>query len=253
MEPKEYLEKKLEKQSLPEKEVTEFLSIFNKPFQEVAFSKSGEITLEKGDLKINLSYNSLPKELLVEKSKEISKLPRKQQQLIENMDLAAGKYKELKKLTLENQNSFLNITDLVSETKIFFKVIFDKEDSRVSSRFDSRSNGIFLKQNILNPYGIVVLLHEIGHATDPFFLSAEELPKPKGHDEKIYLNEEQLQTILRSERNASSFAINKIRPFIKELDIDEETLNKLIHYPLENYSKRIRAMLAGKHWPAEVE
>ena len=254
MEHKEYLEKKLEPTSLPKEELRKYFEAFNQPFQEVVFEEAGTLTIEKGDLKIDLQYEFPPKELFVKNTKDIFKLPREKQRLFEGMDAVPNKYRQLKKFTLENKKAVLNITDLVPETKIFFRTNFDKKgkESLGNSRFDVEINSVILSNHILNSYGMAILLHEVGHASDPFTLSAEEFPRPKDPDEKIYFTHEQLQVVLRSERNANAFMLKKIKPFMTDLEIDPAALDKFIQYQLGDYSRQIKAALSGKSWPPDL-
>ena len=250
MENSKYLQKKLESKILSEDEWKVLNAKLNKPIETFVFLDQGKIAMEKGDLKFDLSYSSVPADLHFEKREEVWEFPKEKQYAIENMDLSPKEYRKLDNLVLKNKESTLDVVNLLpKEAHIFFRSLpyEPKYIGESPGSFDPRINLIILKNNLSTPGGILTLLHEIGHANDKLSAIRNKFPKKEGPHDKVFLTPEQIEIFLKTERNAWTFVIKNLKPFISDLGLTLEEFNAFVHdYALSTYSEKIKKMQSGQ-------
>ena len=252
MEKSKYLQNKLESKTLSKDELSELYSRLNKPIADFEILDQGDITIEKDDLMIKLSYSPVPADLHFEKVKEVLDFPKDKQRLVELMRLSSKEFRSLDSFILQNKDLQLDITSLLPEgVRVFFRSLPNEskreKDPKPSGLFDPTINVVVVRNNLATPLDIIVLMHEIGHANDEVTPKILDFPRPKGPDDKVFLTQEQMEIRLKSERNAWAFAIKKIKPFLSDLGITTEDLDMFAHnFALHIYSEEINKMLSGK-------
>lgn len=173
------------------------------------------------------------------------------------IDIDLFNYFELTDFSLKNKNddAEYNLCDEIKNAVIIFKKEPDSEMDL--SRCYGAINLIILNQPPTNIDGVLTLIHELGHINDKNlkedykkikkeleiyaelkqdFENIKKMPKSIS-DEEFNICTELLDRnligvdaiTLNSERTAWAYALRKLRPFIKNLGIEEKELNEFIH------------------------
>lgn len=228
--PLEYVKSKIEKPEYIKFDKNKYLkSLFYHEYLE-----SGNIQGKIGQLEINLDYT-------------------KNDHKITNQNI-----RKLESLILKNKESQLDILSLLSpDYSTYITTNLDKIDNSFESVHRPNERKIFINSPLLSVDGIMTLLHEIGHNHRDQHQSVLEQNKDEnsllrfkvsGIIEKILAgiifrgpNIKDASRVLRDERDAWSFALQKIKPFMKDLNVDINDMENIIHhYALYSYSLLIR-------------
>lgn len=228
---KEYLEKHLE--DFDKEEARTQMELEDVDVSENEYQKDGVIESQIGDTRVTLEYymSSLPKELKKYHKDQLTY--------------------SVSRLTLQNQVAMLDVLDTVDAPP---EIFFIPADGNTSSRRYFEQNVIVVGGDLLNPYGIITLLHEIGHTiagSNGSMVESENLYDARNN---IFLrgkiqNESEGRLILENERNAWAFALSKLRPFLVSQNKAEPMLNinlvkSYVHdLCLASYSEVIRRSL----------
>ena len=224
-----YLSKKIEKKFVVYKDIEPLMEKFSVPvFDNNLLVESNKLKVEKDGLKISASFQELSKEFSV-KDREVFK---GLDENIQNLYLAMESpedYFELTNFILENENSKLDLFEIASkDTKIYFRF---------------RNFNTIISRSGINSFGSMFsVLHEIGHTVDvEGTVGRLEFSHSKNPNDQVKLTDQQKELILRNERNAWSFALKKIRPFIKDFNVNMDDVDKFIHeVALYGYSDLIK-------------
>lgn len=231
--PLDYVKSKIEK---PEYIRFDKNKYFKPLFPLDSYLESGNIQGKIGQLEINLDY------------------------IKDDRKISNPNIRKLESLILKNNESELNVLDLLSPNySTYINTNIDKEDNSFESIHRPRERKIYINTPLLSVDGIISLLHEIGHNNRDQHQSFSEQNKDEnsllrfkvsGIIEKILAgmalglrspNIKDASLILRDERDAWSFALQKIRPFMKDLNIDIEDIENIIHHhALYSYSWMIK-------------
>lgn len=227
----DYVKNKIEKSEYIRFDKNKYLKPF---FKYDFYAESGDIQGKIGQLEISLDY-----------IKDNNKIPKLN-------------IRKLEKLILKNNESELDILSLLSsDYSTYITTNLDKEDNSFESVHRPRERKIFINTPLLSVDGIMSLLHEIGHNNRDQYQTFSEQNKDEnsllrfklsGIVEKILAgmtlrgpNIKDASRVLRDERDAWSFALLKIRPFMKDLNIDIDDMENIIHHDaLYSYSWLIK-------------
>ncbi|MBP6856403.1 MAG: hypothetical protein KBC42_01215 [Candidatus Pacebacteria bacterium] len=166
--------------------------------------------------------------------------------------------RKLERFILKNDKTKLDVLGLLSsDYSTYITTNIDKEDTSFGSVNRPRERKIYVNTPLLSVDGIMSLLHEIGHNNRDKQQSISEQNKDEnsllrfkvsGIVEKILAgmslrgpNIKDASRVLRDERDSWSFALQKIRPFMKDLNINIEDMENIIHHDaLYSYSWLIK-------------
>lgn len=203
-------------------------------FKYNSFGESGDTEGKVGDLEISLSYTQ------------------------DNHKIPSSNIRKLQKLMLKNNEAELDVLKLLPlGYSTYITTNVDKEDASFESIHRSGEKKIYINSPILSVDGILGLLHEIGHNLrdqnqNPSEQIKDEIStqrfKLSGILEKILAgisprnpNSKDASRLLRDERDAWSIALHEIKPFMKDLNINIEDIENIIHHDaLYSYSLLIR-------------
>jgi hypothetical protein len=181
----------------------------------------GKIEFTKGDTKVFLEYSKPDSEewnnLMLRNGYEYN-------------DWGRPSYKYLKvieKFIIENSDDRFDSSELLtnSDYKMYFQsrmIDYESDKSRIGYGF------ILSDHDILTPKGLLMLFHEIGH----YKISKQYGSKYEKVMEKIRdklskkdtfftkAKEKDGENILREERNAWASALNDLKPFLEDLEIE---------------------------------
>jgi hypothetical protein len=161
----------------------------------------------------------------------------------EYKDFKPEDYYMLTEFKIRSDNSNF---DLISENKSCC-IIFKKNPLKeiVGGQYDFRLKLVELNLSPSSPAGILTLLHEIGHLNDNkleyelnnlIIHSINNKLLGGIHNERIKNEEDTIN--LRKERYAWSYALKKVKPFISDLGINNDSLEKFIHnFSIGSYCK----------------
>lgn len=243
-----YLENHIE-EPVSKQSKKEILSRVDKDIYPHEWSDSGVFEFEKGATKFSLKYFS-------PEFSELFKLGVQEGSITPNaIKVFLGRYRQIEELIISNQDTNLDISEILPEG---YRVFFNPHSNNMSgSKLDVKNKMIFITSDILLTSGLLALFHELGHqetindisSQNPAYLSDRAFAyQDLKYNESLrrdYLRkpenaETSAELLLRDERNAWANALNNIRPFVKDLEINVEDAKDLIHeYCLESYSQFI--------------
>ncbi len=166
--------------------------------------------------------------------------------------------RKLKELILRNPEAELDILKLLPpEYSVYFTTNMDKEDYSFEGVNAPKEKRMYINTPLLSIDGILGILHEIGHNVRDEQQSPSEQTKDEVSNLRFMLEEimekilagisprkpniEDASRLLQDERDAWGIALNKIKPFMKDLNIDTEDLKNIIHHnALYSYSLLIK-------------
>ena len=227
MEGYEYINRKMEPrisngEQEKSKEMVHELEI---PFGDVEWKERGDISLESSGIHIDLTYEPS------EKGKNWRKLV----------------FLELRSVENEAGNRTDLLSDLIQDSTVHFKINNFDESSRM------RTDGLVLEQseNILTPKGLIVFLHEVGHDVYRRFKEVNGIEQDRASllgllATSAFSDKEKLAESLRDERNASAYALKKLRPFLRNGSMSKSAALSLIHQEqLQKYAPYLRGATEG--------
>jgi len=213
------------------------------------------VEIEKEGMRLSFEYKILPSHLLIKNTVKLHELYENDQKIIKATGFEPERFKELKSFSLKNKSSKADVFEILPEK---YQIYFcpDEKNDRVESSVFVEQKLVLITGDLSKPLTILSLFHEIGHLVDDKIMGDKD--KEERHKEsRIRYNkagqpikspddtgvykptENDLVTILNSERNAWAFAIKKLKPFLKNLNIDNQDLRVYIHdYALKSYSKK---------------
>lgn len=144
------------------------------------------------------------------------------------------KIRIIDEMILENKDGRFDTKEIFNDKKIYFNIPKDLEPY---DHFNLHQEAIILSGDPLTPEGLLSLGHEIGH----YFLNKDEwFSKPISRKELKNINEQQAELFIKEERGAWAYALNIIRPFIKDLALNLKDIDKYIHEDcLKSHSEKI--------------
>lgn len=248
-----YLNKKLEtKEKASERTISkeELLAMISeidngidKQLENYHYKKEDNVNIEKGDTSISFSYR-------------LADIEEKLDLLIPSMHLSKGvirgiinvinNIRIIENFKIENKNGDkFNVYDVVGND---YKIITFANKKTGTSFIDDEGRIIALGEDLTTTKGILNFLHEVGHYQDFKELSVEEMAKIHDSRKRVRFRkktkkviEGDLEIMLRTERNAWAHALKNIKPFVNDLNIDIDDINKYSHgYCLQSYSDLIR-------------
>ncbi len=157
--------------------------------------------------------------------------------LLRNLNITSGKDPE------EN----LVLGDILPpnhKTYIFFNPTETNLPSSIGEDVEAQASIIWLGENPTNLEGLLALFHEIGHLHESRKEEALDVIKKIG-DRQI-LTQTEAAILLHSERDAWSFALAKLRPFLNK-EAREFALATIHQTALQSYSDTIRSE-TFPHW-----
>ena len=218
---------------------------FYEKFAYKTYEKEGQITVDKEKFELKFDYEQISE-------KELESLKNK---LVVNQETRAEDLKEIINFLLKEKESGqeLNLKKILpKDYRVFFMPEREVEDSSVHLP----TKNIFVGNDPLSVANIYTMFHEIGHADEyEGFTKTQKKSAEVVYSVNAYLQgqkteemppaEGDLEKMLRLERNAHSFALNKLRPFIKALGADPKLLvNTFVHgNQLATYTEAIREEL----------
>ncbi len=206
-----------------------------KPVREVDFSQPGEVTLKKGAIEWKFYHEDLDVETMLALA-----------------DIAKFGYmpfgiRLIKSFSMVNTKSGarMELSDILSRDVI---LAFDSRPSSepMTDAASVGTNHIILSNPLTVPKSVFVLLHEAGHFND---FKARVYGKIFDDTQDSFpISNSEAAELLRRERNASAFALTKIRPFIDDDGpFTESTLRYFVHHEsLHSHSKSIADKLTRK-------
>ena len=258
----EYLKNKLEPaEDAADEKKKLLLEKMRAPFIQTDFrnTESVSVSLEHGNL--SLVHQGLPEKLLAH-FRKFKRLTEKERGIIELLGLQPSEFRQLTDISFQAGQDELRLEDILPRGwQVFFSA--NPSDSAIGSGMDDKIECIVVHGNILTRESLVALLHEIGHAREIENKTDQEKqlyrearrrfrsagrPTASPKDANIYRpSETDLAIILESERNAWSFALKTIKPFLKMLDLTKEEMDMYMHnIALATYSDAMRDKLVKK-------
>jgi len=235
---------KLEKESLPETEVKEKAKAIFEPFGEAKEDKYGFVEIENEQIRLKMRRSEVrfltkrmpktPDELYEPET------PNHERVIIETMGLQPELFYELSDFSLESKDG---------QEKIVLDEILP-----IEARIFVRRNGKDIYGSVAYPRysfanlacepdtvaGLATLFHEVGHLKDPY-IKGEKIDATIAATED--LQERNKREIMRRERHAWAFSLDKLRGFLSRLGTDQADLDALIHkLSLGCYSDFIRGL-----------
>ena len=262
--PEKYLEDKVlwKDKLVSEEALKTSLERLTKPLQKIDYQDNGYAYIQGENLSFEFKY-SPPNEDEKEGINEYinSRFSREE---ISKGYLDLGSWRKLDYLVFDEVAHKGNV---LSYLGINSRVLFcpTKEDSHGFIKFiDYRGGGsgcdIYIVGDMASPRSLITLFHEMGH-----FFDFEELKKQKVES---FIREgwhSKNAEKIRKERSASAFAFKWMRPFLKDKQLKEDTVNFLKRYALADYNcsaeeefsnelvrKKHAAQVAGD-WEVEQE
>ncbi len=235
-----FLPKKLEKVAISkEKMLIKCPNLFNPLGTEHIKNDTG-IEIENKLLKINLQYKEIKFDidLLPENEEQFigSKLDVNDRALIRFLNFQTNQYVILESYRIEDKisGSVIDLSDELEKNTIYVK----RNGNDVSESASHYMN-TFIKLNIepKSTAGLLTMMHEIGHKRDPSVDPIEMTLVSLGKEKDISILQEE---IINHERYAWAYSLNKLRPFLKSLEINSNDIELFVHkWALGSYSASI--------------
>lgn len=207
-------------------------TLLEKPLADIVYKDSGEVTLKAGNIRINYSYEQV----------DATTTPSHIRAVLETY---SGPWRRLRLFTLENTangKSLAVLQLLLSDHHAIFNLVENIRNGNSTS--DSNNKVVLMQSNLQRPYSSISLLHEIGHIVD-----GQTNPMDKEEEDARSLMQEHIPIenlsakakILRRERNAWAFAIERLKPLLEGEDSQsifnkKRILDNVHHYNLGIYS-----------------
>lgn len=157
----------------------------------------------------------------------------------------------LEKIVLKKGDVSLDTSKILEKNK--GKIYFNFHDNLGAySSINVKNAKIVLTEDPLTPIGLMTLFHEIGHYQDyikdevDYNIRNEELEKFNLFTTLPVFNleKESSEAVLKTERVAWAYALNGLRPFIKDLNLKLDGIRNFVHGRcLKSYSETIRTAL----------
>lgn len=205
------------------------------PLGIIEFHQEGDIEITQGDLAINFSYGKVNNPNLSQQSNNY----------LESYFRSTDEFRELKKFQLTNTKTGkkINLDGILPPgTQIIFDPQPYNPGNNISAIFFPDNNEIILPQPITTVYGIVTLFHEIGHLVDLQGKSEKDLIELDRIYSKIFnkqgFSKQEAKKLVETERKASSFALDMLRPFTNTNSfLSGSSLKILVHLGLNQHTK----------------
>jgi len=229
--PIDYVKSKIEKTDYIRFDKNKYLKSV---FPVDSFMESGSINGNIGQLEINLDY------------------------VKDDNKIANSNIRKIIKFILKNKESTIDVVGMLpKDYSVYVTTNINKEDNSFESVNRPIERKIFINVPLLSVDGIMSLLHEIGHEKRDQTQTVLENFKDDNSRKRISTsgiverilaglsfrkpNIKDASRVLRDERDAWSFALQKIKPFMKDLNIDIKDIENIIHHnALYSYSWLIR-------------
>lgn len=211
------------------------LDDLTKPVREVDFSQPGEVILKKGDIEWKFSHEDLDVETMLALA-DITKF-----------GYMPFGIRLIKSFSMVNTKSGarMELSDILpQDITLAFDSMPSSEPMTDAASVDN--NRIILSNPLTIPKAVFVLLHEAGHFND--FKSRGYGKISDDTQDSFPIGNSEAAELLGRERNASAFALTKIKPFItNDGPFTESALRYIVHHEgLRSHSKAITGKLAGK-------
>ena len=241
---RESLIPKLEKTQISDSELKEKIPNFFQSFPETESASKAERNFEVNNLNISLSIseNIFADKNLPKNHDELigSNLPINDRRRLEFLDFFPEDYYKVDNLIIKNKEGKILFD---SQREANGTMIFVRRDGN-----DPNGSGILVSCEDVkieiepnSPAGLFTLFHELGH------INNLEKDFERMMDISIDCTKKEIsENTLAIERNAWAYALQKMRPLLKDMGAKEEEMNVFIHqWALGSYSKYIEKYLAA--------
>jgi hypothetical protein len=201
--------------------------------------KNGKFEFSKGETSFLLEYSTQSFSALFKRAIKEGLLS------INGINLLNKHFKSLDRLEFKKGESVLNIFDILPQD---FKILFNPHSLVADGSINFDDKLILIKGNPLTARGLLTLFHEVGHyeVINEKGNDYEERIRyyrgiiAEGNSDSVRISQRVPGYVLRDERDAWAQALKKLQPFMKDLEVDVDTVFDFIHGTcLESYSRVI--------------
>lgn len=238
---------KLEKNVLSDREVkseiSSLLCLFKEKASESLHPEDKKFEIDDFTISLSMKEIDFSTDTLPNNHDELldSKLSRVEKGLIEFLDFYPNDYYKLRNFRIENSDGS-PVFDLLSDAADINVYIRKQGSDPSGSEVKIANDDIKMEIEPNCLAGILALLHEVGHKKDP------KLDLLEMYEISINGPKKQVvEKVMNLERNAWSYALGKLRNFIKQTGYSQKEINAFIHqWSLGSYSIEIEKYLAQK-------
>lgn len=200
----------------------DFYSRFN---NERYDEKDNAFIYENGDLKIQIKLQDFSLDKYLDNEMLRDELRRR----LTKGNCEIKDYFLMTDFQIKNKYSEFNLA--INQKELF--VIINKKKGNLGRYYSNALKLITLDSIPSTPVDLLSFFHELGHFNDIEIKSNNQLISKLRHENIINSNEENEEIIkkikLKGERKAWAYAINKIKPFMEDLNISDDILHNFIH------------------------
>lgn len=216
-----------------------------KPFEEIKYKEKGDVNISKGPFNLEYSYSDCKLEQFIINIDHYKNIYDKENGISDN------EYREVTELTFsrnDKEKTSFNLKEIVPEGyHVFFRTSENINCPIPDGSIDPSTKTIMLERDIASPYGLMTLLHEIGHAKDFENLSEKEktlfLEVGDNFDKKSVIHN---ALLIKIEKNAIAFALSKIKPF-SDNDYGDNKTN-ILREDIKSFARGLSCDYANQAW-----
>ncbi len=222
----------------PEGSLAESLVRLKVPLHESGYQEEGTIEGSFEDYSFACTY-SVPDEDSNNKIQTyLARLVKWEGIASDSASLDVKTWRQLDELVFKDRDG--KATNLLTIAPESFQVFFCPTAEKMHGAVNTKDRVVYILGDILTPESISTLMHEVGHLWDVAKLKEHGVERLVT---KSWNGRDDNAELIRRERTATAFAIQKMRPFLKG-QMKKDITNHLKAYALQSYYARVREAVA---------
>lgn len=214
------------------------------PLENIDYKDAGHVSVKKGDFQISFDYE-LPG--IDESDKIVKQLRNVNEFRSQKKTFDPSQFRKISNVSLQNSKAIFKMSEALPEGTSVYVNPFIKTYESNEGMLGPDGKTIIVEGDPTMLAVVAFAAHEGGHsvniekAHDPNYLASLETARLDTYFPIMYIEDQNAARVLKDERNAWAFVLNKLKPFVGN-GIDKEALYNLIHSGrcLKTYEDRLR-------------